>query len=85
MRSLAEATGARAFFPSGVRDVHAVYGAIAAEIGSQYSLAYLPTHAVGDGAWRRVAVQVTARPGSSARSRPGYFASPGLAALAAIH
>jgi len=84
MRSLAEATGARAFFPSGLREVHAVYDAIANELSSQYSLAYLPTHALGDGAWRRVAVELTARPGSSARSRPGYYASPGLAAPAAI-
>ena len=84
MRTLAEATGARAFFPSGLRDVHAVYDAIAAELSSQYSIGYLPRNAVGDGAWRRVAVQVMARPGSSARARPGYFASPGLAALAAM-
>jgi Ca-activated chloride channel family protein len=82
MRSLAEATGARAFFPSGLRDVHKVYDSIAAELGSQYSLGYLPTRAIGDGAWRHVAVQLTARGDVSARSRPGYYASPGLAAVA---
>ena len=84
MRTLAESTGARAFFPTGLQDVHGVYGAIAAELGAQYSIGYLPRNAVGDGAWRRVAVQVMARPNSSARSRPGYFASPGFAALAAL-
>ena len=84
MRGLAEATGARAFFPAGLGDIRGVYDAIAAELRSQYSIGYLPRNAVGDGAWRRVAVQVTARPGSSARARPGYFASPGLAALAAL-
>ncbi len=83
MRTLAEATGARSFFPSGLGDVHAVYDSIAAELASQYSIGYLPRNAVGDGAWRRVSVRAD-RPGVMARVRPGYFASPGFAALSAL-
>ena len=84
MRALAEATGARAFFPGGVAGVRAVYDEIAAELSSQYAIGYLPRNAVGDGSWRHVAVQVTARPGAQARARPGYFASPGMTALSAL-
>jgi Ca-activated chloride channel homolog len=84
MQTLADATGARAFFPEGENDVRAVYGAIAAELGSQYSIGYLPRVAIGDGRWRQVAVRVTDRPGASARARLGYFASPSLAALKAL-
>jgi VWFA-related protein len=83
MRALAEATGARSFFPSGPGDIHAVYDSIAAELSSQYSIGYLPHNAVGDGTWRRVAVR-TDRAGVMARVRPGYFASTGSAALSAL-
>lgn len=84
MRGLAESTGARSFFPSDLSDVRAVYDSIASELASQYSIGYLPTNAVGNGAWRRVAVRVTDRPGATARSRPGYYASTSVAALEAI-
>jgi Ca-activated chloride channel family protein len=72
MRSLAEDTGGRAFFPIKPAELKGIYDGIAEELGHQYALGYVPTDPRRDGAWRRVAVQVLAgdaRP----RTRAGYF------------
>jgi Ca-activated chloride channel homolog len=77
MRSLAEETGARAFFPTCRQQVRDVYDAIAAELASQYAIGYMPSNPIRDSAWRRIAVQVASRPGIRSRTRTGYFAETG--------
>jgi Ca-activated chloride channel family protein len=74
MRTLAQETGARAFFPAAAAELTGVYGVIADELASQYSLGYISTNARRDGAYRRVMVRVT-QPGVRARARAGYVAS----------
>lgn len=74
MRTLAQETGARAFFPAAAVELTGVYGMIADELASQYSLGYISTNARRDGAYRRVMVKVT-QPGVRVRARPGYVAS----------
>jgi Ca-activated chloride channel family protein len=74
MRTLAQETGARAFFPAAAVELTGVYGMIADELASQYSLGYVSTNARRDGAYRRVMVKVT-QPGVRTRARPGYVAS----------
>jgi Ca-activated chloride channel homolog len=74
MRTLAQETGARAFFPAAAAELTGVYGMIADELASQYSLGYISTNARRDGAYRRVTVKVT-QPGVRARARAGYVAS----------
>ena len=74
MRALAQETGARAFFPSAAAELAGVYGMIADELASQYSLGYISTNAKRDGAYRRVMVRVT-EPGVRTRARNGYVAS----------
>jgi len=84
LKTLAEATGARAFFPAGIGDVRAIYVDIAAELGAQYALGYIPRHPIGDGSWRQVSVNLTDRPGARARARQGYFAWPSYGALTGL-
>jgi Ca-activated chloride channel family protein len=74
MKTLAEETGARAFFPRQITDLATVYGEIAAELASQYAMGYMPKTPAGDGDFRRIVVQVPERPGSRARTRSGYTA-----------
>jgi Ca-activated chloride channel homolog len=73
LRQFAQETGGRAFFPARVEDLKDVYGQIADELSSQYTLGYASKNGRRDGAWRRVNVQV-ARPNAVARTKRGYFA-----------
>ena len=73
MRQLAQETGGRAFFPARVEDLNGVYGQIADELASQYTLGYTSKNPRSDGAFRRVVVQV-ARPNAAARTKRGYYA-----------
>ena len=73
MRQLAQETGGRAFFPLRAEDLTAVYGQIADELASQYTLGYTPRNGKRDGAWRRIVVQTT-RANVTPRSKRGYFA-----------
>jgi Ca-activated chloride channel homolog len=72
LRQLAQETGGRAFFCSRIEELAGVYGRIADELASQYTVGYTSTNGKRDGAWRRVTVRVD-RAGVTARSRLGYF------------
>ena len=73
MRQLAQETGGRSFFPARVEDLNAVYGQIADELASQYTVGYSSKNPRVDGAFRRIVVQV-ARPNVTVRTKRGYFA-----------
>jgi VWFA-related protein len=73
MRTLAQETGGRAFFPAKIDDLTGVYAQIADELASQYTLGYTSGNQRRDGAWRRVVVQV-ARPNITPRAKKGYYA-----------
>jgi VWFA-related protein len=73
MRQLAQETGGRAFFPTKLEDLNGVYGQIADELASQYTLGYTSRNPRSDGAFRRIVVQV-ARPNVTARTKRGYYA-----------
>ena len=81
LRTLAEETGARAFFPTTGTEVKHVYAAIASELASQYAIGYTSRNPHLDGAWRKVLVRIGSRPGVRSRTRTGYFAAGVLAAL----
>ena len=74
LRQIAQETGGRSFFPSRLEDLKHVYGQIAEELSSQYSLGYASTNTKRDGSWRRIVVQV-ARPHAVARTKRGYYAA----------
>ncbi len=74
MKTLAQETGAQAFFPTAIDDLTRIYGTIADELDHQYALGYAPKNGRADGRFRRVVVQVVARPELRLRTRSGYFA-----------
>jgi Ca-activated chloride channel family protein len=73
LRQLAQETGGRVFFPGSVSDLATIYGQIADELSSQYTLGYSSRNTKRDGAWRRVVVRV-GRPSLTTRTKLGYFA-----------
>jgi Ca-activated chloride channel homolog len=73
LRQFSQETGGRAFFPNQLSDLTNVYGQIADELSSQYTVGYTSRNAKRDGSWRRVVVRV-ARPNLTARTKQGYFA-----------
>jgi Ca-activated chloride channel family protein len=74
LRQFAQETGGRSFFPARPEDLKDVYGQIASELSSQYSLGYASKNTRRDGGWRRIVVQV-ARPQATARTKRGYYAA----------
>jgi Ca-activated chloride channel homolog len=73
MRTLAQETGGRAFFPARIDDLAGVYAQIADELASQYTIGYTSGNQRRDGAWRRLVVQV-ARANITPRTKKGYYA-----------
>ena len=82
LRSLAQETGGRAFFPAKIQDLASVYAQIGEELASQYTLGYTSKNPKRDGAWRRVIVQV-GRPDTTARTKNGVL-RPETAVIAEI-
>ena len=72
LRQFSQETGGRSFFPTQATDLGGIYDVIAEELSSQYTLGYSSRNAKRDGAWRRVVVR-TSRPGTTARTKQGYF------------
>jgi Ca-activated chloride channel homolog len=73
LRQLSQETGGRAFFPTQVSELAAIYGQISDELSSQYTVGYTSRNAKRDGAWRRVVVRVN-RANAVPRTKLGYFA-----------
>ena len=72
LRQFSQETGGRSFFPNQVADLTNVYGQIADELSSQYTVGYSSKNPKRDGAWRRVVVRVN-RPNTATRTKLGYF------------
>ena len=73
LRQLSQETGGRSFFPNQATDLNGIYGQIADDLSSQYTVGYTSKNPKRDGAWRRVVVR-TSHPGTIARTKLGYFA-----------
>jgi Ca-activated chloride channel homolog len=74
MKTLAQETGARSFFPAAITDLAGVYGSIAQELATQYALGYTPKNVRRDGTFRRLTVRIADHPGAAPRTRAGYIA-----------
>ena len=72
LKQFSQETGGRAFFPNQLSDLSTVYGQIADELSSQYTVGYTSKNPKRDGAWRRLVVRVN-RPNVSTRTKLGYF------------
>lgn len=73
LRQLSQETGGRGIFVQRPEELAGIYGQIADELSSQYTLGYVSKNPRRDGAWRRLVVQI-ARPGLTARTKRGYYA-----------
>ena len=78
LRSLAERTGGRAFFPDKKFDLNAAFAEIEQELRTQYLIAYSSTNKKRDGAYRKITIEITnpelRQQKLELRHRPGYFA-----------
>jgi Ca-activated chloride channel homolog len=75
MEQLALATGGAAYLPAQIEELPAIFDRVAAELETQYLLAYYSSDRSGDDAFRRIDVSVPARPGVKVRARQGYYLS----------
>ena len=76
LKQLAHATGGEFFQPETISDVVPLCAQIARDIRNQYTIAYSPTNAAQDGAFRAIEVRAKS-PGHDhllVRTRPGYYA-----------
>jgi Ca-activated chloride channel family protein len=73
LRQLTQQTGGRVFFTRQIAELASVYGQIADELSSQYTIGYTSRNPKRDGAWRRIIVRIAA-PNASARAKQGYYA-----------
>jgi Ca-activated chloride channel homolog len=73
LKTLAEETGGRAYFPDKVQELQGVYDAIASELKHQYYITYEPTNEVWDGRWRKIKLSAPDR-NVELRTRSGYYA-----------
>ena len=75
---IAQASGGRAYFPNTPEDARVMMDIIARDLREQYTLAYLPSNALRNGAWRSVRVHITPPKGYPATLntsyRYGYYA-----------
>jgi Ca-activated chloride channel family protein len=72
LKQFSQETGGRTFFPNQISDLSNVYGQIADELSSQYTVGYTSKNPKRDGAWRRIVVRVN-RPNTTTRTKTGYF------------
>ncbi len=74
LKSLAEDTGGRAFFPYHVDDLDQSFQDIGEELRNQYSIAYNPTSHAFDGRFHKIRVETPEHKGYQVRARRGYYA-----------
>jgi VWFA-related protein len=78
LRTVAERTGGRAFFPKKEVDLKQVFSEIERELRTQYLIAYSSTNKKRDGAYRQMRIDVVnpdlKKSQLKLRHRPGYFA-----------
>jgi Ca-activated chloride channel homolog len=81
LRTVAERTGGRAFFPKKETDLTAAFQQIELELRSQYLVAYSSTNKKRDGTYRQMRIEITSpellKEQLRLRYRPGYFARRG--------
>jgi VWFA-related protein len=82
LKKLTEATGGRAVFPKGGRDLDSAFAQLEQDLRQQYLLAYEPKNEAADGAFRKIEVKLKNRTEKELkdlkiRHRKGYYAPKG--------
>jgi Ca-activated chloride channel family protein len=73
LREFSSETGGTVFFVGGRSDLTRVFEQIAAELRSQYSLAYVSSNPARDGKYRKIRI-IPRDPGFKIKARSGYYA-----------
>jgi len=74
INALTRETGGRAYFPTSLSELDAVYDRIAEELRTLYGIGYTSSNDRRDGKWRRIVVRVPGREGLAIRHKLGYYA-----------
>lgn len=79
LESIAEQTGGTAYFPKALKDVDMIAAEVAADIRTQYTLAYRSTNPPSNGGYRRVHVEAKEKGFNrlDVRTRSGYYPRTG--------
>ncbi len=77
LTALARDTGGQVQFPKALGELDSMYGRVAEELRTQYTLGYVPANSRRDGKWRRVVVRLLGRADLRPRHRTGYYAPRG--------
>ena len=75
MKSLAEQTGARCFFPSDYDQIKGVYSEVAQELKSKHYLTYVSNQEMHQNSYHRIAIEYL-KPASKIVYRKGYYYEP---------
>jgi VWFA-related protein len=70
-------TGGEVYFPSALSQLEGVYGRIAEELRSQYTIGYVSGNDRRNGKWRRIVVRTSAQQDLQVRHKLGYYAAKG--------
>jgi len=73
LKNLADKSGGRYIDTPGGLELKDAFGAIAEELGHQYTITYRPTNRARDGKWRAIQVKLS-KPDVTVRTRKGYKA-----------
>jgi VWFA-related protein len=75
LETIAEQTGGSAYFPKSLKEVDAIAGEVAADIRTQYTIAYRSTNPPSNGGYRRVHVEAKEKGFGKleVRTRSGYY------------
>jgi VWFA-related protein len=76
LNAIAEATGAKSYYPKELKDVDGVCQQVAHDIRSQYIITYSPINSALDGSFRQIKVIANAPNHPVVRTRSGYYATP---------
>ena len=77
LKSLAEMTGGKAYFPDSAKELVDISNRISADLKSQYLLGYRPQNLSRDGRWRKIRVAVDRKKEPRTfhvRAKSGYYA-----------
>jgi Ca-activated chloride channel family protein len=77
LTTLAQDSGGRSFQPNSLSELDAIYGRIAEELRTLYSVGYVSSNGRRDGKWRRIVVRIPRHEDYVVRHKIGYYAAPG--------
>jgi VWFA-related protein len=74
MEELTKVAGGLYYEADKLEDVADIYARVVEDLGTVYSLSYVPTNKARDGRWRTIRVRLPRRPEAIARGKSGYYA-----------